>query len=759
MLYLSLDLRVSDWDPASRSALVEVLNSPAGEAPPQRVRLEIDPARQGERLLYTEGNAQRLGEQLWQSIMVGEIRDAWSRSYQRAIDRRRGLRLRVHSDDWRLAQLPWELAYDPARQEYLVYDRRLSVVRYARIPSPQPEPVATGQLHVLLVAASPRDQAPLDWEREIELLQIALQELVDEGRIVLSVCEHATAQRLQDRLMETMPEVVHYVGHGEYDATRQTGALLVETANGESARLEAHAVARLLCRYRTQLVFLNACDTARGQAMGLAAALMRGDMPAVVAMQWPVKDDAAMQFGRAFYRGISHDLTVDECMSEGRLAVSTAGGEPADWGAPVLFMRSLSGNLWVPSGQSSASQAAGASVVTATTQPAVVGGESRFLTGRPLRAGQDAGLMLRRDELARILKRARLPAVSQYIAVLGSQYSGKTTLLLQVKDALQAEQACLYCDLGVLHDADLTTCCRHLAFEVAQQLGARLTARQGGALRRLSSRILGQPAVSASLLAEEQLARVQTPEELVGVLEALSAASPSARITLLVDQVDRLPEDVAVALLGALRSMLLTARCGGSPLAKYLVVLAGSLRLQGWLNRRNSQPGSFERLYLGELDAWQVAGALGQFSRLGVPVDEQAPRLVLEATGGHPYLTMRLCAWLERLQPASIDASAIEDAVANMLASDGHLAETVERVMADAGLQASMQAVLAGESLRFVRSDAALSALELIGVITPTTPVRVRSRLYELALRARLPRATPAANTVAATIAPKEETR
>lgn len=755
MLYLSLDLRVSDWDAASRSALVEVLNSPAGEAPPQRVRLEIDPERQGERLLYAEGNAQLLGQQLWQSVMVGEIRDAWARSYQRAIDRRRGLRLRVHTDDGRLAQLPWELLYDPARQEYLVYDRRVSIVRYARIPSPQPEPVTTGQLRVLVVAASPRDQAPLDWEREVELLRTALQDLVDEGRIALSLCERATAQRLQDRLMETRPEVVHYVGHGEYDAARQTGALLLETAHGDTARLEAHAVARLLCRYRTQLVFLNACDTARGQSMGLASALMRGDMPAVVAMQWPVEDQAAMQFGRAFYRGISHDLTVDECMCEGRLAVSSDGGEPADWAAPVLFMRSLSGNLWVHTGLPAAQpEARPATMATALAQPQAAEVQaSPFLTGRPLRAGQDAGLMLRRDELARLLKRARLPAVSQYVAVLGSQYSGKTTLLLQLKDALQAEQACLYCDLAALHDADLPTCCRHLAFEVARQLEAAMVARQGGALRRLSARALRRPA-TATLLSEEQLARVATLDDLAGVLQVLAASSPVERITVLLDQVDRLPEGVAVSLLGALRSMLLTARRGGSPLGKVLFILAGSLRLQGWLNQRTSQPGLFERVYLGELDAWQVAGVLAQFGRLGIAVDEQAPRLVLEATGGHPYLTMRLCAWLERLQPSAIDAQAIDDAVVNMLASDAHLAETVERVMADATAQARMQAVLAGERLRFVRSDPALSTLELIGVISPTTPVRVRSRLYELALRARLPKNV----SVAGRSAPEEVT-
>ena len=347
MLYLSLDLRLSDWDPAARSALVEVLRSPAGEVSPRRVHIDLDPDSQGERLLYTAANGQRLGQLLWESVFAGEIRDVWGRSYQAALDRRRGLRLRLHADDWRLAQLPWELLYDPARQEHLVYDRHLSLVRYARIPSPPPEPVSTPRLTVLVVSAAPHDQPLLDWQREVSLLSAALQELVAQDRIALAFCEHATAQRLQDSLMEIRPDVVHYIGHGAYDPARQAGALLLESPGGGTASLEAHAIARLLCRYQTQLVFLNACDTARGQSMGLAAALMRGDMPAVVAMQWPVEDQAAMQFSRAFYRAVSLDLGMDECMTEGRLAVSTAGGEPADWAAPVLYMRSLSGSLWV----------------------------------------------------------------------------------------------------------------------------------------------------------------------------------------------------------------------------------------------------------------------------------------------------------------------------------------------------------------------------------------------------------------------------
>jgi len=748
MLYLSLDLRVSDWDPASRSALVEVLRSPVGEVPPQRLPLGLDPQGQGDRVLYDEHNAQRLGQALWESVFCGGIGDAWKRSYQRATDRRRGLRLRIHTDDARLLPLPWELLYDPAKQEYLVYDRHVSMVRYARIPSPQPEAVVAGQLTVLVVAASPTDHEPLDWQREISLLRASLKELIDQQRIRLVVCEHATVQSLQDRLIEAMPEVVHYVGHGTYDEATQTGALLLENRHGSAAPLEAHAVARLFCRYRTQLVFLNACDTARGQTMGLAAALMRGDMPAVVAMQWPVQDEAAMHFGRAFYRAISLDLTIDECMSEGRLAVSTAGGEPADWAAPVLYMRSLSGSLWVPvpaqartSIEATALAVKGGAVAAELNGAAVVGSAhgvtaTPFLTGRPLRAQKDDAFLLRREELARILKIARQPAVAQYIAVLGSQYSGKTTLLLQVQNALQAEQACAYCDLAPLAQADLTQCLRAIAKCVGSQLAAVLATRRGTLVRRNGGTALYQATPISEVLATHPLKHISTAADLILFLERLAAAYPGPRITVLLDQLDRLSDQVSDSLWATLRSILVQARRSAEPLSKYLFILAGSLDLQAALGQRQSPWNVVERIYLGDLDTLQIASILAQFTRQGVTVSEDAPRLVREATGGHPYLTMRLCSWLQRLQVRVVDAPAIQAGVANMLVADEHLRETVRRVAANPAADATLRRILAGEQLRFTRSDPAMAALELLGVIAPSTPVRLRSALYERVLRA-----------------------
>ena len=97
-----------------------------------------------------------------------------------------------------------------------------------------------------------------------------------------------------------------------------------------------------------QCVILNACESARGIWAGLAPTLVRADIPAVVAMQWPIEDRAAITFAKSFYRTLAAGRAIDECVSEGRVAIDTASPHSIMWAAPVLFIRSLDGQLWAP---------------------------------------------------------------------------------------------------------------------------------------------------------------------------------------------------------------------------------------------------------------------------------------------------------------------------------------------------------------------------------------------------------------------------
>ncbi|HYI21427.1 MAG TPA: CHAT domain-containing protein, partial [Candidatus Limnocylindrales bacterium] len=103
-----------------------------------------------------------------------------------------------------------------------------------------------------------------------------------------------------------------------------------------------------------RLALLNSCETAQGAETDIfsstAAALVRKGTPAVVAMQFEITDDAAIQFSRVFYSATAHGMPVDSAVAEARKSLALNVTNSYEWGTPVLFMRSPDGVLFrVPS--------------------------------------------------------------------------------------------------------------------------------------------------------------------------------------------------------------------------------------------------------------------------------------------------------------------------------------------------------------------------------------------------------------------------
>ena len=63
-------------------------------------------------------------------------------------------------------------------------------------------------------------------------------------------------------------------------------------------------------------------------------------------MQYPVTDRAAVEFARSFYESLADGLPVDASVAEARKAVSFAIADTAEWGTPVLFMRTSDGRVF-----------------------------------------------------------------------------------------------------------------------------------------------------------------------------------------------------------------------------------------------------------------------------------------------------------------------------------------------------------------------------------------------------------------------------
>ena len=162
----------------------------------------------------------------------------------------------------------------------------------------------------------------------------------------------ATLEAFQSRLRNQAAggvHVVHFVGHGFFDAAQNLGGLLFEDEQGRSRVVSAATMGMLLHDHDAlRLVFLNACEGATSgrsnSFAGVAQQLVQQGVPAVVAMQFPVSDSASIALSQEFYRSLADGLPADAALSEARKAIA-AQSESYEWGTPVLFSRSEDNRL------------------------------------------------------------------------------------------------------------------------------------------------------------------------------------------------------------------------------------------------------------------------------------------------------------------------------------------------------------------------------------------------------------------------------
>ncbi|WP_449475896.1 CHAT domain-containing protein [Streptomyces abikoensis] len=282
-----------------------------------------------------------VGEQLFRTVFDARLRALYLASRQRAAERDQALRvvLRIRAPE--LAALPWELLHDEELGGYLCLHQPL--VRYVDLPEPL-APLRSGPpLKILGMTSLPRSRAPLDAESERAALAVALRPLTERGLVDLDWVAGRTADDLSRRLLRGC-HVLHFIGHGAYDAERREGMLTLAGADGREHHLHASALASLLsvARPKPQLVVLNSCQSGMGNSEDLfssTAAVLVRTVPAIVAMQFAVTDKAATRFAASFYQALAGGRSVDEAVRVGRIALVVDKDDSLEWATPVLYLR------------------------------------------------------------------------------------------------------------------------------------------------------------------------------------------------------------------------------------------------------------------------------------------------------------------------------------------------------------------------------------------------------------------------------------
>ena len=358
IVYANFDLLI---ERAAGGYRARVLDSPAGQAsaefslPFSSAQLDDLLAQLDQSLAGPAGQGapQQLGQQIFQAVFSGEVRDSLARSLDLSSRAGSGLRIRLRLNDVpELSSLPWELMYDPASARFLALSSASPLVRYLELPQTVQDLAVKPPLRVLVMLASPGGFTKLDIEAEWARLSEALRPLEQRGLVTLERLPDARLGTLQEQLRRGEYHVFHFSGHGAFDEQSEDGVLVMADDAGNGQPVSARALGDLLRDHRSlRLAVLNSCQGARSAHddpfAGAAQGLVRAGIPAVVAMQFEIADRSAALFGRELYGALADGYPLDAALGEARKALANDESATAlAWATPVLFMRSPDGTIW-----------------------------------------------------------------------------------------------------------------------------------------------------------------------------------------------------------------------------------------------------------------------------------------------------------------------------------------------------------------------------------------------------------------------------
>ncbi|MCC5616587.1 CHAT domain-containing protein [Nostoc sp. CHAB 5836] len=315
-------------------------------------------------------NLVALGQQFYNALFQGTLRDSWITAQGIAQNHQQVLRLRLGLKDTRLARLPWEVMHAGDRPlatgPYVAFSRfqsgilGASPMRSLRGATPtrnMPIPQEQGGVKVLMVIASPSDQVHLDLQKqEATKLQAELHRQTSrlaEGNshfpeIELTVLDQPGREELTQALEQGRYHVLHYSGHSNLGANGGE-IYLVSRRTGLTEILTGDDLAGLLVNNNIQMAVFNSClgaYTAASNASGdtgernLAESLVKRGIRSVLAMSERIPDEVALTLTQLFYRNLNQGYPVDLCVSRVRQGlISAYGSHQMYWALPILYLQ------------------------------------------------------------------------------------------------------------------------------------------------------------------------------------------------------------------------------------------------------------------------------------------------------------------------------------------------------------------------------------------------------------------------------------
>ena len=297
-------------------------------------------------------NLVALGQELYNALFKGSLRESWLIAQAIAENQHSVLRLHLGLKGSRLSRLPWEVLHAGDRPLATRADVAFSRYQLSTSLKRNPQSAAFEEnqpIKILMVIAAPTDQETLKLKQEANHLQAELRDSSpnDSPIIQLTILEQPGREQLSIALEQGRYQIFHYAGHSNLGVAG--GDLyLVSAKSGLSEVLNGDDLAGLLVNNGVQLAVFNSCrsaDTAtsdpteNGTEQNLVQALIKRGIPSVLAMAERIPDEVALTLTRLFYRNLKQGYPIDLSLSRARQGlISAYGSNQLYWALPVLYL-------------------------------------------------------------------------------------------------------------------------------------------------------------------------------------------------------------------------------------------------------------------------------------------------------------------------------------------------------------------------------------------------------------------------------------
>jgi hypothetical protein len=301
-----------------------------------------------------------LGQQLYQGLFQGTLRESWTCAQAIAQNRSELLQLRLGVKGRELSSLPWEVLHAGDRPVATGTEVVFSRYQPNTSASVHIHPLQANQpLKILMAIAAPNDQDSLQLKREVHHLKEELQRdtqrmMVNSyertrhtPEIQLTLLEQPDREQLTQALEQGQYQVFHYAGHSNL-ATAGGELYLVNRKTGLTEILGGEDLAGLLVNNGVQMAVLNSCRGAYRHAVktnsetseiNLTEMLVKRGIPGVLAMAERIPDEVALTLTRLLYRNLNQGYPVDLSLSRARQGlISAYGSRQLYWALPVLYL-------------------------------------------------------------------------------------------------------------------------------------------------------------------------------------------------------------------------------------------------------------------------------------------------------------------------------------------------------------------------------------------------------------------------------------